>query len=114
MPKAAEPRLDGKAIFYMCLLAVQFGIQPVLTRTFTPPGITRSTVILVQEVLKFVIAFTMMQLSGATRVALKGESKSSRQHTGSFEFWMGEGVCSIIKLNISLGTGVLFRFSIDF
>jgi thiamine transporter ThiT len=76
MSKAAEPQLDGKAIFYMFLLAVQFGIQPVLTRTFTPPGITRSTVILVQEVLKFAIAFTMMQLSGATRDAVKGESKS--------------------------------------
>jgi UDP-sugar transporter A1/2/3 len=70
----AVPRLDGKAIFYMFLLAVQFGIQPVLTRTFTPPGITTSTVILFQEVTKFVIAFTMIQLSGDTRDALKGES----------------------------------------
>jgi hypothetical protein len=73
MSTRTEPRLDGKAIFYMFLLAVQFGIQPVLTRTFTPPGITRSTVIMIQEVLKFVIAFTMIQLSGATRAALKGE-----------------------------------------
>jgi len=68
----AAPSLDGKAIFYMSLLAVQFGIQPVLTRTFTPQGITRSTVILVQEVLKFFIALVMLQLSGATKKAWAG------------------------------------------
>ena len=67
-----QPPLDRRAIFYMFLLAVQFGVQPILTRRFTPQGITRSTVVLMQEVLKFVIAGFMLQTSGAMRAALKG------------------------------------------
>ena len=52
-----------KAYIYMILLAIQFGIQPILTRSYTPSGITRSTVILIQELFKLIIAFTMLQLS---------------------------------------------------
>jgi hypothetical protein len=40
----------------MSLLALQFGIQPILVRKFTPQTIVRSSVVLVQEVVKFVIA----------------------------------------------------------
>lgn len=60
------PPIDGKALFYMFLLALQFGIQPSLTRHFTSPGINRSTVILVQEVMKFGLAATMLRLSNTT------------------------------------------------
>ena len=70
--KTASPPLDGRALFYMALLAIQFGIQPILTRTYTAPGINKSTVILVQELLKFVMAFTMLTLSGNRQAALKG------------------------------------------
>ena len=70
--KTASPPLDGRALFYMSLLAIQFGIQPILTRTYTAPGINKSTVILVQELLKFVMAFTMLTLSGNRQAALKG------------------------------------------
>jgi solute carrier family 35 (UDP-sugar transporter), member A1/2/3 len=68
MPPAATnaPSLDGTALFYMALLALQFGIQPSLTRHFTPSGINRSTVILVQEVMKFCFAGTMLRLSCTT------------------------------------------------
>uniref|UniRef100_A0A7S2YRJ9 Sugar phosphate transporter domain-containing protein n=1 Tax=Entomoneis paludosa TaxID=265537 RepID=A0A7S2YRJ9_9STRA len=71
-----SPTLDRTALFYMGLLALQFGIQPLLTRKFTPPGITRSTVILVQELLKFVMAFGMLQITnhGGARAAMKGWS----------------------------------------
>ena len=68
------PVLGQKAIFYMCLLALQFGMQPALTRRFTPEGICRSTVILMQEALKFFIGFTMLNLSGERQNALQGES----------------------------------------
>ena len=60
------PELSGKAIFYMCLLAIQFGIQPTLTRRYTPSTICRSTVIVMQEVLKFIIAYTMLYLSSTS------------------------------------------------
>jgi solute carrier family 35 (UDP-sugar transporter), member A1/2/3 len=61
------PTLDGRALFYMFLLALQFGFQPSLTRQFTPPGINTSTVVLVQEVIKFVFAATMLRLSCSTQ-----------------------------------------------
>jgi UDP-sugar transporter A1/2/3 len=40
----------------MSLLALQFGIQPILVRKFTPQTIVRSSVVLVQELVKFGIA----------------------------------------------------------
>ncbi|KAL7576130.1 hypothetical protein ACA910_004792 [Epithemia clementina (nom. ined.)] len=55
--------LDRQSIIYMALLALQFGLQPILTRRFTPQGITRSTVILAQEVTKLLLAALMLYLS---------------------------------------------------
>lgn len=71
-----QPPLDRKALFYMLLLALQFGVQPILTRRYTPPGITRSTVVLMQEIVKFVIAGFMLQVSGGMKDALKGRASS--------------------------------------
>lgn len=64
--------LDQKGLFYMFLLALQFGTQPTLTRRYTSEGICRSTVILAQEVLKFFLAFVMLTLSGSRKVAFSG------------------------------------------
>ena len=54
--------------------AVQFGIQPILTRNYTPPQIIRSTVILMQEIVKFFMAFFMLRISssGSTTSAIQG------------------------------------------
>lgn len=60
---ATYRKLDHKAILYMALLAVQFGVQPILTRKYTSPHVIRSTVVLIQEMIKFIIAFTMLYLS---------------------------------------------------
>lgn len=59
-------------MFYLLLLAVQFGAQPILTRSYTRPGITRSTVILMQEAVKFLIALSMLRISDPAREATKG------------------------------------------
>lgn len=40
----------------MVLLSVQFGLQPVLVRRFTSPTINRSTVVLVQEIIKLLVS----------------------------------------------------------
>ena len=69
---SSSPSLDGRALFYMALLAVQFGIQPILTRTYAAPSINKSTVVLMQEVVKFGLAFMMLHVSGARATALKG------------------------------------------
>lgn len=69
---SASSSLSKTAIGYMFVLAVQFGVQPLLTRRYTPPDIPRSTVILTQECIKFVMAFSMLHLSGNTGRALQG------------------------------------------
>ncbi|EED95628.1 hypothetical protein THAPSDRAFT_16344, partial [Thalassiosira pseudonana CCMP1335] len=50
-----DASLTPTAITCMALLALQFGIQPILVRKFTPQTINRSSVVLIQEVVKFVI-----------------------------------------------------------
>ena len=62
--------LTPTAITCMSLLALQFSIQPILTRKFTPQTIVRSSVVLVQEVVKFGIA-------GA--IYFSGNDKSTRE-----------------------------------
>mmetsp|Transcript_24263 Transcript_24263/g.67202 ORF Transcript_24263/g.67202 Transcript_24263/m.67202 type:complete len:332 (+) Transcript_24263:107-1102(+) len=78
-PKAspAAPSLDRKAMFYMFLLSLQFAFQPILTRTYTPTNICRSTVILMQELLKFILALAMLMLSGSAQSAVSGWTVST-------------------------------------
>jgi UDP-sugar transporter A1/2/3 len=66
-----------KAIIYMLLLSLQFAFQPLLTRQYTPQNICRSTVILCQEFLKFILAFAMLLMSGNMRIAVSGWSVTS-------------------------------------
>lgn len=54
-----DASLTPTAITCMALLALQFGIQPILVRKFTPQTINRSSVVLIQEVVKFGIAGSM-------------------------------------------------------
>jgi hypothetical protein len=76
--KATGVTLSGKAIISMILLAVQFGVQPILSRQYTSPHIIKSTVVFVQEIVKFIMAFIMLSLSGNTSNALKGMSVDFR------------------------------------
>lgn len=59
--------------WYMSLLALQFGFQPILTRKFTPKTITRSTVVLFQEVVKFSAAALFLWASGCWTSSLEGK-----------------------------------------
>lgn len=74
---AAPPFLGRKAMFYMFLLSLQFAFQPLLTRTYTPTNICRSTVIMMQELLKFILAFSMLMISGSHRSAVSGWTVST-------------------------------------
>jgi len=65
------------ASVYMFLLSLQFAFQPILTRKFTPKNICGSTVILMQELLKFLLAFLMLNLSGSSRSAVSGWNVST-------------------------------------
>lgn len=59
---------------YMSLLALQFGCQPLLTRKFVPKSVTRSTVVLFQEVVKFIVAAIFLWASGSWTSSLGGKS----------------------------------------
>ena len=63
---------NHRAIVYMILLAIQFGIQPIISRRYTSPTINKSTVLLVQEIVKFIMAYMMLLLSGNTSNVMKG------------------------------------------
>lgn len=70
-------KLSNQAIFYMILLSIQFGCQPMLTARFTPKTVCRSTVIFVQETVKFCLAMSMLLSSGKFQDAVKGWSIAS-------------------------------------
>ena len=55
----------------MALLALQFGAQPILTRSFTPKSICRSTVVLVQEIVKFAMAAMVLFFTGSWSQSLQ-------------------------------------------
>jgi len=69
-PNKSQP-LGREAIFYMVLLALQFGFQPLLTRRYTSSTICRSSVIFVQECFKFCIALSLLYFSGDIKSARK-------------------------------------------
>jgi hypothetical protein len=60
---ASASSLSYPAIISLTLLALQNGLQPILTKQYTAPGINRSTVILVQEVLKGAMAYALLYLT---------------------------------------------------
>ena len=73
----AAPSLGLEAIASMTLLALQFGMQPALTRQYTPPTTCRSAVIIMQECVKFLIAIFMLSSSGQLKPSLEGWTVSS-------------------------------------
>lgn len=61
-----------QAIISMTLLAFQFGIQPTLVRRFMPKNINRSTVVFVQDIIKFFLAGAALLLTGGWSNAVVG------------------------------------------
>lgn len=82
---ASQP-LSRQALFYMFLLAIQFGLQPIVTRRYTSPEVCRSSVIISQETIKFFIGLLMLRLSGATERALKGKIRLFTELSWFFSF----------------------------
>jgi UDP-sugar transporter A1/2/3 len=71
------------AFVYMILLAVQFGLQAVLTQKFTHPDVNRTVVIILQELTKFM-------LSGVFLIASCKDITSSQLvlRTWTFKAWI--------------------------
>ncbi|KAL7488432.1 hypothetical protein ACHAW6_014017 [Cyclotella cf. meneghiniana] len=58
-----QQKLSLAAIVSMALLALQFGIQPSVTKRYTSPEIIKSTVIFLQELVKLILAAVGISLS---------------------------------------------------
>jgi hypothetical protein len=56
----------------MTLLALQFGLQPILTKRYIPESLCKSSVVLCQEGIKFGIAFCMFHLCDEPKEGLDG------------------------------------------
>mmetsp|Transcript_29003 Transcript_29003/g.43772 ORF Transcript_29003/g.43772 Transcript_29003/m.43772 type:complete len:332 (+) Transcript_29003:52-1047(+) len=69
--------MKSEAFLYMGLLAVQYGIQPILTKEFTSSDVERKSVVLVQEVVKFAMAGSMLLMSGGGKAAIQSWSVTS-------------------------------------
>ena len=65
--KPSSSSLSPTALFFMGLLAMQFGIQPIVTKKFTSPEIIKSTVIFTQEVVKLLIAMIGITLNSSSK-----------------------------------------------
>jgi hypothetical protein len=55
--------------WYLSLLALQFGCQPLLTKAYTPSNINRSTVVLAQDVVRFSASCLFLVLGGSWSIA---------------------------------------------
>lgn len=65
--------VDGaRGYFFMVLLAVQFGMQPLLTRRFLGRGVIVSSSVLAVEVMKVILSLFLMVAEGQHREALAG------------------------------------------
>jgi Nucleotide-sugar transporter len=69
--------LTPTSLIYMSLLALQFGLQPTLTRTFAPKTICRSTIVIMQEVTKLFLSVTLLLATGSWQSSLVGWSSYS-------------------------------------
>mmetsp|Transcript_48683 Transcript_48683/g.93147 ORF Transcript_48683/g.93147 Transcript_48683/m.93147 type:complete len:332 (+) Transcript_48683:797-1792(+) len=58
-------------VMYMVLLALQYGLQPMLTTKFTPPTANKLMVVLLQEAAKAACAVTVMSSQGHMRAFLQ-------------------------------------------
>lgn len=63
--------MNSQALISMTLLALQFGMQPMLTKNYTTSNMNKSTYNLIQELFKFILAFLMLLASGQFRTAIK-------------------------------------------
>jgi hypothetical protein len=63
---AAMPAISW---WYLSLLALQFGCQPLLTKAYTPSNINRSTVVLAQDVVRFSVSCLCLFLGGSWSLA---------------------------------------------
>ncbi|KAF4676703.1 hypothetical protein FOL47_005420 [Perkinsus chesapeaki] len=71
-PVQRRTAISPKGLFYMALLALQYGSQPLITTTFTPRSIPSSAIVTITEIVKFFLAIGLMFAEGSASTALRG------------------------------------------
>jgi len=64
--------LTPRALFYMALLAVQFAVQPILTKKYLPKDADLKNVVIATEILKIFLGSTMLSIGSARGQAGEG------------------------------------------
>eukprot|EP00045_Choanoeca_perplexa_P013115 m.146572 g.146572 ORF g.146572 m.146572 type:complete len:332 (-) comp16244_c0_seq7:968-1963(-) len=69
----SDDHISRDGLFYMALLALQFGFQPILNKEFLSREANKTVVVLVSEITKFfVAAFIVYFINGNARTEFKG------------------------------------------
>lgn len=63
--------MTAEGILYLALLAIQFGMQPLLYKEFMAKDVDKGSIVLACEVIKFVLASTMLVTSGSAAKAFE-------------------------------------------
>lgn len=67
---SAGQALSSEGVFYLALLALQFGVQPLLIKEFTSYGLDKSGIVIIGELVKLVACTFMLLKSGEAANAL--------------------------------------------
>ena len=76
MKHMLQTPVEKKEALVMFLLALQFGLQPILTKNYIRESICKSSVIMCQEVVKFGLSFLMFHISDEEKEGLDGKCHS--------------------------------------
>lgn len=92
LPKSALP------LTYMFLLALQFAVQPIITKKFAPKTIIRSTYVLAQEISRLLIAATLLTATNSWNVACQHWTWQTALATAGFPsvLYLVQSYCSLI------------------
>lgn len=89
--------LGGVETLYMLLLAVQFAVQPILTKKFAPPKMIKSTYVLAQDLTRLVICLSLLCMTGGWATATSNWTFTGAWIAAGFPagLYMVQSYCSL-------------------
>jgi UDP-sugar transporter A1/2/3 len=89
--------LGGAESLYMLLLAVQFAVQPILTKKFAPQKIIKSTYVLAQDLTRLVICLSLLCMTGGWATATSNWTFAGAWIAAGFPagLYMVQNYCSL-------------------
>jgi solute carrier family 35 (UDP-sugar transporter), member A1/2/3 len=98
LPQASAITTTVLPFTYMFLLAVQFAVQPVITKRFAPKTIIRSTYVLAQDFARLVIVASLLTATQSWNVACQHWTYHAALATAGFPaiLYLIQAYCSLI------------------